>query len=67
MLKPTVLQKHNLRKMVNGTGHQARRKRSGKYVKKPILDKCQTICLTKKSNEIQAMWKPIKGKYVDNT
>ena len=39
MLKPTVLKKHNPRKMVNGIGYQAKRKRNIKFMKKPMLDK----------------------------
>ena len=67
MLKPIVLQKHNPGKMVKGIGYQDRRKRNGKFVKKPILDKMSNNTSHKKSNEIQAIWKSIKGKYVGNT
>ena len=39
MLKPTILHKRDLRKMVNDIRYQARWKRNGKFVKKPMLDK----------------------------
>ena len=67
MLKLIVLQKHDPRKMVNGTRHQTRRKRNGKFVKIPMLDKMSNNMSHKKSNEIQAIWKLIKEKYVGNT
>ena len=64
MLKPTALQKHDPRKMVNGIGYQAKRKRNGKFVKKPMLNKMSNNMSHKKSNEIRAIWKSIKRKYV---
>ena len=39
ILKPAALQKRDPRKMVNGIGYQAKRKRNGKFMKKPMLDK----------------------------
>ena len=67
MLISIVLHKHDPRKMVNGKGYQARRKRNGKFVKKSMLDKMSNNMSHKKSNEICAIWKLIKGKYVGNT